>query len=153
MTKTGRPFGALTIEDYSDSYRFMLFGKDYEEFRNYLFDGYSLFLKGIVQENPWKKDVRELEFKIQKISLLGNVREDQVKNLSITMPLDELSEKLVDQIYEQASNSKGKANLCFKITDVKEGVNLKMFSRNTMVQVTNEFIEFLEKNDIEFAVS
>ena len=69
------------------------------------------------------------------------------------MNLDELTDSLVDQIYEQASNSKGKANLCFQILDAKEGVNLEMFSRNTMVEVSNEFIEFLEKNDIEFAVS
>lgn len=153
MTKTGRPFGALTIEDYSDSYRCMLFGKDYEEFRNYLFEGYSLLIKGMVQENPWKKDVRELEFKIKHISLLANAREELVKNLSLKMTSAEITDDIVQQIHEQANNSKGKAHLSFQISDQNIGMNIEMFSRNTMVDVSNEFLDFLEKNNIEYAVS
>jgi DNA polymerase III subunit alpha len=152
-TKTGRPFGALILEDYTESFKFMLFGKDYEDFRNYLFEGYSLMIKGIVQENPWKKDVRELEFKIRSITLLANVREEMVKNLSLKLSLHELTDEFVDKLQEQTANAKGKANLSFQILDEKEGGSIEMFSRNTMVQVSNELISFLEKNDIEFAVS
>ncbi len=153
MTKTGRPFGAVTIEDYTDSHRFMLFGKDYEDFRNYLFDGYSLLVKGTVQENPWKKDVRELEFKIRSITLLANVREELVKNISLKMDASEVTEDVVEKIHEQALKSKGKAHLSFQISDQSEGMSIEMFSRNTMVNVSNEFLEFLEKNSIRYAVS
>lgn len=153
MTKTGRPFGALTIEDYSDSYRFMLFGKDYEEYRNYLYEGYSLLIKGTVQENPWKKDVRELEFKIKAITLLANVREELVKNLSLKMEASEITESIVEKIHEQATKSKGKAHLSFQIFDASENMKIEMFSRNTMVEVSNEFIDFLEKHSIQYAVS
>ncbi|MBN1117456.1 MAG: DNA polymerase III subunit alpha [Bacteroidales bacterium] len=153
MTKTGKPYGALTIEDYSDSYRFMLFGKDYEEFRNYLFEGYSLFIKGVVQENQWKKEVRELEFKVKSIVLLANVRDELVKSISLKMPLQDLSDDLVDKIHEEVDKSKGKANLSFQIYDEKEGMGIEMFSRNTMVQVSNELMNFLEENNIEYAVN
>lgn len=153
MTKTGRPFGALTIEDYSDSYRFMLFGKDYEEYRNYLYEGYSLLIKGTVQENTWKKDVRELEFKLKAINLLANVREELVKNLSLKMEASEVTEDIIDKLYDQASKSKGKAHLSFQISDEGEGTKLEMFSRNTMVDVSNELLDFLDKNSIKYAVS
>ncbi len=153
MTKTGRPFGALTVEDYSDSYRFMLFGKDYEEFRNYLYEGYSLLMKGIVQENPWKKDVRELEFKIKTINLLANVREELVKNIALKMESSEITEDIVEKIHKQASQSKGKAHLSFQIYDARESMKIEMFSRNTMVEISNEFLDFLEKNSIKYAVS
>lgn len=153
MTKTGRPFGSITIEDYSDSYRFMLFGKDYEEFRNYLFEGYSLLVKGTVQENTWKKETRELEFKIRVINLLANVREELVKNISLRMNASEVTEAIVDKIHEQATQSKGKAHLSFEIFDEPQGLKLEMFSRNTMVNVSNDFIDFLEKNSIAYAVS
>ncbi|MBN2484702.1 MAG: DNA polymerase III subunit alpha [Bacteroidales bacterium] len=151
--KNGRPYGTLVIEDYSDSYKFMLFGKDYEDFRNYLFEGYSLLIKGIVQENPWKKDVRELEFKIKSVSLLANVREEMVKSLSLKLPLQDLTDELVEKIHQQATENKGKANLSFQITDSSDGLGIEMFSRNTLVNVTNELVEFLEKNDIEYAVN
>jgi DNA polymerase-3 subunit alpha len=153
MTKTGRPFGTLTVEDFSDSYRFMLFGKDYETYRNYLFEGYSLLIKGIVQQNPWKKDVKEMEFKINSISLLANVRDELVKTISLKMELSEITETTVEQILEEAEKSKGKAHLSFKIHDTKEKIDIEMFSRNMMVQVTNEFIGFLEANNIEYGVN
>ena len=152
-TKTGRPFGVLIMEDFSDSYKFMLFGKDYEDFRNYLFEGYSLLIKGVVQENPWRKEARELEFKIKTINMLANVRDEFVKNLSIKMSLSELTNDIIERIHEQTSNSKGKAQISFKICDEQEGMQVEMFSRNTMVQVSNELIKFFETNNIEYSVS
>lgn len=153
MTKTGRPFGTLTMEDYSDSFRFMLFGKDYEDFRSYLFEGHSLLIKGTVQENPWKKDVKELEFKIKSIHLLANVRDEMVKNISLKLPLSDITGDLVDKIQGITLKSKGKAHLSFQIYDTNEGLSIEMFSRNTMVQVNNELIAFLEKNDIDYSVN
>jgi DNA polymerase III subunit alpha len=152
-TKTGRPFGSFTMEDYSDSHRFVLFGKDYETYRNYLFEGHSLLIKGVVQENPWKKDVRELEFKINSICLLANVRDELVKELSLRMTLSEVTEKTVDEILAQAEKSRGKALLSFKIYDEKAQNDIEMFSRNTMIQLSNEFVAFLEKNNIEYALN
>ncbi len=151
-TKTGRPYGAFTVEDYSDSHRFMLFGKDYENLRNYLFTGYSLLIKGTVQENPWKKEVRELEFKILSICLLANVRDELVKSLSLRMPLRELTSQTVAQLLQQAERNRGKASLSFTIFDEEEKTDVEMFSRNTMVQVSNDLVEFLEKNNIEYTL-
>jgi DNA polymerase-3 subunit alpha len=152
-TKTGRPFGSFTVEDYSDSHRFVLFGKDYETYRNYLFEGYSLLIKGTVQENPWKKDFRELEFKIHSLTLLANVRDEVVKGISLRMPLSEVSETSVERILEQAEKSKGNAHLSFKIYDEEERMELEMFSRSVLVQVSNEFVDYLEKNNIDYALS
>jgi DNA polymerase-3 subunit alpha len=39
-TKTGRPFGSFIIEDYTDSHKFVLFGKEYEDYRKYMYEGY-----------------------------------------------------------------------------------------------------------------
>jgi DNA polymerase-3 subunit alpha len=153
MTKTGRPYGSMVIEDYSDSYKFMLFGKDYEDFRNYLFEGYSLLIRGIVQEIPWKKDVKELELKIKSIHMLANVRDEMSKSISIKLPLNEITEAMVEKIHQQAMQNKGKTSLNFKVIDENEGTSLKLFSRNTQVQLSNEFIEFLESNDIEYCVN
>jgi DNA polymerase-3 subunit alpha len=153
MAKNGRPYGTMIVEDYSESYKFMLFGKDYEDFRNYLFEGYSLLIKGVVQENPWKKDVRELEYKIKSMTMLANAREEMVKSLSLKMPLSELSDDIIEQIHNQTTLNKGKASLSFQIFDDTEGLGIEMFSRNTMIHVTNELVEFLEKNEIEYHVN
>ena len=45
-TKTGKPYGRFTIEDYNGSHEFVLFSKEYENFRRYMFEGYYLFIRG-----------------------------------------------------------------------------------------------------------
>lgn len=154
MTKTGRPWGSLVIEDYTDSYKFMLFGKDYEDFRKYLYEGYSLLIKGSVQPNPWRKDNMSLEFKIKSIMFLNNVREELVNNLAIRMSLNDLDESIVEEIKEQTSRNKGKTPVKFYIYDDKEGISLELFSRNTEVSLTNELIQYLENcPEIEYKVN
>ena len=49
MTKTGKPWGKFKLEDYNGGHEFALFGKDYENFRKYLFPDYFLFVRGRVQ--------------------------------------------------------------------------------------------------------
>ena len=36
-TKPGKPWGKFKLEDYNGTHEFALFGKDYENFRKYLF--------------------------------------------------------------------------------------------------------------------
>ena len=48
--KNGKPYGSLTIQDYSDSFRFMMFDKDYIEYSKFFIIGYYLLVKGRVQE-------------------------------------------------------------------------------------------------------
>jgi DNA polymerase-3 subunit alpha len=94
--KTGKPYGKFTMEDFTDSYQFYLFGKDYEKYRNYLFDGYSLLIKGVVKKRDWGN--KDVEFKINSINILANVREDLVKEIALNLPLSEISESTIDDI-------------------------------------------------------
>ena len=45
MTKTGKPWCKFKLEDYNGAHEFALFGKDYENFRKYLFSDYFLFIR------------------------------------------------------------------------------------------------------------
>ena len=75
MTKTGKPWGKFVLEDYNGTHEFALFGKDYENFRKYLFSDYFLFIRGRVQPKPYND--KELEFKIiSMVQLLGDARHD-----------------------------------------------------------------------------
>jgi len=153
-TKTGRPYGSLIMEDYSDSYKFMLFGKDYEDYRKYLNEGYSLLIKGSVQPNQWKKESTEVEFKIKSMILLNNAREELVRNISLRISLIDLNEKIISEIKNQSDQNKGKTTMKFNIYDEQEGLSIDLFSRNSSVTITDELIEFLNAHpEIEYRVS
>ncbi len=149
MTKNNKPFGGFTIEDYTGSQEIMLFGKDYLEFKNYCTAGYSLFVKGRVQERGWgKENDRPLEFKVLSIQMLGDLREKLLKCIAIKLPVTELTEKLIEELNAQISEHKGKTLLKFLIFDPEKKVYVQMFSRTHQVEVSNDFIDFLDKHPL-----
>jgi len=152
IAKNGNPYGFLTLQDYSESYRFALFGKDYENFRKYCYEDYSLLIKGKVQAKPYRDN--ELEFKIKQIMLLSQVREDLVESISLTIPLRSISDGLIEEIKEVALHKKGKALLKFKIVDTEENIVINMFSRSERIDITNELIHYLDKKSgIQYSIN
>lgn len=152
MTKTGKPFGMLTVEDYSDSYKIMMFSKDYMKFKEYFTNGYSLTIKGKIAPNRWKEPV-ELEFQINTIGMLADVREEQIKGIALKVPISKLTDKLIADVMKIAKDNPGKALLKFLIYDPVDKVWVQMFSRILKVNISNELIEFVENNpDIEFKI-
>jgi DNA polymerase III subunit alpha len=62
ISKNGKPYGSLTLQDYTDSFRFMLFDKDYIEFSKYFNVGTFLLIRGKVQKRQFNDD---LDFRIK----------------------------------------------------------------------------------------
>lgn len=145
MTKTGKPFGGFTLEDYSDSFSITLFGKDYENFRKFMYEGYSLLIKGTVQENSWK-NTPELEFRIKSMYVLSNAKDELIKNIQLRVPLNELSEELLRKLKDFTENGKGTTLLKIAVFDIEENISVDMFSRARKVQLTDEFFDFLTRN-------
>ena len=83
FTKNNKPYGSIIIEDYTDSFNIMFFGKDYMNFKNYMAMGYCLLIKGSIQLRFNKKD--EYELKVNSIYLLSEVRDEMIRNITITI--------------------------------------------------------------------
>ncbi|MFW5656178.1 MAG: DNA polymerase III subunit alpha [Bacteroidota bacterium] len=152
IAKNGNPYGSLTIEDYTDSYNLMLFSKEYVKYKNYFGKGYFLLIKGRVQEHPWRKD-GSLEFKINFIQMLSELRDEGFKNVLLKVPVQLVSETLIHEI-EQFVDKNGKTLLKFMIYDRENSVAVDMFSRTKKVNLSDGFIRYLKMNDeIEYKVS
>jgi len=150
ITKNGKPYGGFTLEDYTDTYSPTFFNKDYENYRKYMYEGYSLLLKGTVQKSTWK-DSQELEFHIKNMYMLSNAREELVKNIQLRIPLDELSETLYAKLRSFATGGKGNINLKVLLVSASENIAVDMFSRSKHIELSDEFVDFLFQNpEIEF---
>jgi len=149
-SKNGKPYGSFTLEDYTDSFSITLFGKDYENFRKFMYDGYCLLIKGTVQENSWKKPA-ELEFRIKSIYLLSSVRDELIKNIQIKIPIDSLSDELLKEIDTFMGKGQGNTNMKVLVYDRSENLSVEMFSRYRKIALTDELLDFLSQyNEIEF---
>lgn len=141
-SRNGKPYGSITIQDYTDSYRFMLFDKDYVEHSKYFTPGYFVLVKGMVQKRMYKED--EIEVKIKNINLLTSVREEMIKSLSLIVPVSSINNKMVDELKDLTTLHKGKTELKFVIIDPVNKISLPMFSRSVRVDVNNNFINFIK---------
>jgi DNA polymerase-3 subunit alpha len=141
------------MEDYSDTLSITLFNKDYENFRKYMYEGYSLLIRGQIAENTWKS-TPELELKIKNIYLLSSVREELVKNIQIKLPVDIITESFIDEFAEHTLKRAGTTNLKVVLYDPAENIAVDMFSRSQHIALTDELIDFLTANhEIEFKLS
>jgi DNA polymerase-3 subunit alpha len=149
-SKNGNQFGKITIEDYSDSWEMALFGKDFENYRKFCFDGYSLIIKGKVQ--PKSYNPAELEFKIKTINMLSDVKEEMIKMVNITLPIHEITDNLVDELKKQVESNKGKIVLKFRVIDPESKISIDLFSRTMKVNLSPKFLNYLKSNEFEFRV-
>ncbi|MBO5234422.1 MAG: DNA polymerase III subunit alpha [Alistipes sp.] len=151
-TKDGRPWGRVKLEGYAGTHEFTLFSKDFEKFRQYIFPDYYLCIRGKVQKRPYGKDPNELEFRINSITQLADMR-DTIKEITITLPLSAIDADLVESLHAAIKKSKGKATLRVTVVDETEGVTLRHFSRKIQVGITNELIDYLNHNQLKYTIS
>ncbi len=141
-SKNGKPYGSFTLQDYTDSFRFMLFDKDYVNNSKYCNPGYFLMVKGLVRNRRYKEE--ELEVKVQNIHLLTSVRDELIKSFTVIIPVDIVNDELVNKIKEMANKNGGNTELRFMIADPVEKISVSLFSRTVKINITNDIIRFIE---------
>jgi DNA polymerase-3 subunit alpha len=92
-TKTGKPFGKFSIEDYSGNTTFTLFGEDYLKFKTFMNTGWFLFIEGGVIKNTWGQ--QNIEYKIRHIDLLNEIGIKRSKGVQVRVNARDLTSDLI----------------------------------------------------------
>ena len=150
MTKTNNPYGTFTIEDYTDSFRIALFGRDYVSWKNFLTVGYALFIKGKFQPRGYGNNPDELEFKVNQIYMLSQVRDELIRQITIRIPVEKITDEFLTELGALANGNKGKVELKFSLFDPADNLVLDMFSRNKRITLDNAFFDYLQELEVEF---
>ncbi|MDD3108311.1 MAG: DNA polymerase III subunit alpha, partial [Alistipes sp.] len=149
-TKTGKPYGRFTVEDYNGSHDFVLFSKDYEKFRRYLFEGYYLFLRGKV--TPRIYNPNELETRITSIMMLSEAQETLMKEITVWVPLGDLTEAFIARIRSITHENKGKVLFRVKVYDPAADVAVNLYSRSVKVEMTAAMVRFLDDYALRYTL-
>ncbi|MGZ3754496.1 MAG: DNA polymerase III subunit alpha [Mucilaginibacter sp.] len=141
MTKTGKPFGAFVLEDYNESYEFVLFGDDYITHRNKLVEGYFLYIKGNIEEKFRQKDNWDL--RITVIDMLTEMRDKLTKSLTVNLERSAVSTQLLNGIAQavNVNNEKYPVKNCtlrFKIRD--ESMLVELSSKTFKVNPSDDLM-------------
>ena len=150
--KNGKPYGSFILQDYTDSFRFILFDKDYIDNSKFLTAGYYLLIKGRVQKRRYKDD--QLEFSIRNINLLSSVKDELIKSVTLKIDIENLNEEIINELIDLIRENKGETELKFLFLDKDDRISLPMFSRTIRVRLNNDFISYLDDHPgIEYKVN
>ncbi len=144
MTKNGKPYGKISMIDYTGSYSFMVFGKDYTDNKNLLVKGYSIMIYAGFKEGL--SDKTKMFFSVSKVSLLSEVKETSFSKLTLQISVENVNDEFINDLSALIKKNKGKINLNFALFNSVDNTLVRMFSRTERVGLTDEFVEFIENN-------
>jgi DNA polymerase-3 subunit alpha len=142
-TKTGKPFGKFTLEDYTGNTSFVLFGEDYLKFRNFMNIGWFVFVEGTVVKNSWGQ--QNIEFKIRNIDLLNEIGLKRSKGVQLRLNSTEVTQDFIGRIEDVCQEFSGNTPLFVKIRDEQENINLELLSRRFRVNPVNDMVKKMKK--------
>ena len=145
MTKRNTPYMIIKVEDFSGSGEIALFGDDYINFSKYGRPGLYLFVRGRVQGRHFNPN--QLEFKITSIELLPDVKDKLIEKITITLPLHEMNNQMIEELSELTKDKPGTSLLYFEVVDGEKNMKVELFARNFKIQVSKELVDFLSSSE------
>lgn len=155
VTKTGNPWGKITVEDYRESTELAFFGEDYVKFKPYMINGLFLYVKGKISERY--KNSGNFEFKVSNIQLLSELRDKLARSITVNLPIKDLSDEFIAKFNEiLASNIEAQPRNCtlkFKVIDTDENVAVLLPSKKIKLNPNNDLLELLKLNHLDYQLN
>jgi DNA polymerase-3 subunit alpha len=148
LTKNGARFGVFTLEDYSGALEFSLFSDRYAKFKGFLEVNNCVYITG--SYGPRFQDADALELKVEDVRLLDNLMEDQAREMSIGLSLDDIQPAFIDDLHKLLANFKGKCNVKFHVADAELPQPLSLHARGVMVRPCTEVLQGLDKLNLTY---
>jgi DNA polymerase-3 subunit alpha len=150
VTRTGRNFGALTIEDFNGKTELMLWSDDYVRFQNYLEKGKNLLINGLFKQR-YNSD--QFEFKVTNISLLEMAKQSLTRQLEINIEPVCVTKEFVTFIEKNVRENPGKSSLRFNIYEPTENLKVTLYTIEKGFMMNEEMAGYLMNNpDVDISV-
>ena len=150
ISRNGKNFGSMVIEDFSGKAELMLWSDDYVKFKNYLEKGNNLLIYGYFKP---RYNGEDYEFKIVAINLLETAKMNLTRNLEICVEPASLTNEFVQFVEHNVKTNPGKSSLKFRIRESQENLEVVLNTTDKGFTMNEEMASFLMDNpDVEVSV-
>jgi len=115
MTKSGTPYGIITIEDYSGALEISLFKEDYAKFRNLLVVNNCVLVSG--QYKPGFRDANAFELRVNNVQFLDGMLEDKAREVVVQLALSLIEPPFIARLSDLLGQYRGRMPLRFEVAD------------------------------------
>ena len=151
VTKKGKNYGIVKIEDFNGAGEFAMFGDPWHKWQHLCQENLSIFVTACMQSRHYDPNTYDLT--VLDIKLLVDVKDSLVESITVNVPLDRLTVDFVEDLAEMAHEHPGKTQLYFNVHSPGNR-NVRLHSRSIQIDVTHQLINYLsEQEGIEFTVN
>ena len=144
FTKTGKPFGIVTLEDFKGSGELPLFGEDWGTRAGMFTVGASVYVTGKVKPRFSFNENGPIDLKVTNVDFLQSVKERAIDKLTISMTAELLDEAVVTELTELIACNPGKTQLYFLLHDISGKKHVLLHSSSKTVDVKRTLIQYIE---------
>ena len=145
ISKAGKKYGTITIEDFSGKTDITLFGDQYIRFSNYFTQGTCIFVKGNYEK--WESR-NEWNFRVSDICLLETIKKAFTKQVQLTLQAGAIQPEQVDFLQKNLKKHPGRVRLKVVLVDQVEKLMVQMKTTEKGFEMNDEMTEFLEMNPL-----
>ncbi|MBR6118366.1 MAG: DNA polymerase III subunit alpha [Paludibacteraceae bacterium] len=163
ISQKGNPYGRYTIEDYTGSYEFALFGNAYSRFGHLMLKDLYVLVQGVVQQKgagqKWFREApdeqAEFEFVVQHVEMLNEAQDKRVGGINVRLSLDTITEELIDELADKIKENPGQGRLHVTVINPINRQQVALTSRSLPIHVTPRLYKWLTmkraENVLEFS--
>lgn len=145
FTKTGKPCGFVTLEDFEGSGELALFGEDWGQWRGMLEEGCIIY--ATAKCAPRYANSNYLDFRLSNVEFMQTVKENRIEKLTINMDSEIVDETLVNDLNTMMQDDlAGKTQLFFCIHDAESNTNITLRSLDKTVNVGKNLIHYIDSH-------
>lgn len=141
-TKTGKPCGFVTIEDFDGSGELALFGEEWGKWRGMLIEGCTVMVKAQFVQRFRNSDM--MEMRITDIQYLQTVKDTQIEKITISLEADKLDDTTVSDLVTIIRDCPGSTQLFFQVRETGNSKPFVLRSRKERIDISKELISFIK---------
>ena len=146
FTKTGKPYGVVTIEDFEGSGEIFMMGEEWGQRAGMFSIGASVYVTGKVKSRYQYNDNGPKDLKIGGVEFLQTIKERAIDRITIQLMTDKVDDTIVNDLTEIINENPGKTKLFFQLRDSNKH-HVLLRSRREGIDVKNQLIDYIETHD------
>ncbi len=143
-TKTNKPFGIVTIEDFEGQGELALFGEEWTKWQSMLQEEYHVYITAQCVQR-FRNNPDAYDMVIKKIEFLSDVKEKSIEKFTVYMDASMFNDAQLTDLETTLKSSDGKVPLYINIHDAKNNTNIQLYSRNITVDVNKKLLTSLDE--------
>ena len=151
-TKTGKPCGFVTIEDFNGSGVLPLFGEDWGRWSGMFVEGSTVYILAEMKQRF--RDSNLYDMKVTDVKYMQTVKDSTLTKLTISINTDKLDARTVEELNEIITENPGKTQLFFQLRDSQGKKHVLLKSQSRTVDVRSQLINYLDQQEaLEYKIN